>query len=135
MKRCSILLVGARRGDRRASELRQLGFVVSPVVNLPANDRLLSHFVIVVTNTPPPLLPTTGARLRAKPAFGRRVMVSVVPDDTPRETVRSLLLCGFDEVFFESNAAETIVAGIVRRLMTRPELQCDIPPVPQAPAA
>jgi len=135
MKRCSIVLVGRRRLNRHANGLKTLGFAVTQADALPDNARLLQFPVVVIHSTPLSALPMTAAHLRCKAAFGRRVIVAMVPDDTTSETIRELLLCGFDEVFLERVTPMALAQGVLERLRARPELRCALPAIPDTPAA
>ena len=130
-----MLLIGSRRGDRHAIELKALGFPVTAAGDGVEDAVLLRYPVVVVGCNSVTALPTVAAWLRAKPNFARRVIIARVPDDTDAGVIRSLRVCGFDEVVLESVATRVMAARIIRRIRARPELGCDLPHIPKTPAA
>ena len=135
VRRCAVLFVGRRDGDPQAGQLKALGFSVAERDELPEDSVLLEFPVVVLASTPGTSLPTIANRLRAKAGFGRRVIIGRVSADTPPSTVRSLQLCGIDEVFVEETSARIVAARIIHRLRERPELRCLYPDISRTPAA
>lgn len=114
--------------------MKALGFSVAERDALPEDPVLLEFPVVVLASTGVTSLPTIANRLRAKAGFGRRVVIGRVSADTPPATVRSLQLCGIDEVFVEDTSARIVAARIIHRLRERPELRCVYPDI-STPAA
>ena len=56
------------------------------------------------------------ARMRAKPHFGLRVLIAVVPATASADERRAAVGSGFDDAVNESRDARQLVARILRRL-------------------
>ena len=122
-----MLFVGRRRGDPQAGALRALGFFVAERDALSDDAFLLQFPVVLLADAPVASLPAIANRLRAKARFGRRVIAARVSDATPATAIRSLQLCGVDEVLLEQTSARTLGARLIHRLRERPELRCILP--------
>lgn len=109
--------------------MRALGFIVTERERMADDAELLQYPVVVLTSTPVLSLPMIATRLRAKAGFGRRVIIARVDEETSPASVRSLLLCGVDDVFTEQMSSRTVGAHIIRRLRERPELRCVYPDI------
>ena len=66
------------------------------------------------------------ARVRAKPRFGRRILIALAPSVSAAER-RTAIGAGFDDVIEESKGARVLIARIVRCLRSRPEHRCFLP--------
>lgn len=127
VKQCSVLLVNSGNPSF-AAQLRQMGFEVRELPQWPDEDRVLLEFqAIVVGLSNLARAPIHAARIRAKPGFGRRVLIAVVPAGTPEDVCRDARAAGFDDVMHETCSSRTFVARILNRMRTRPELRCTLP--------
>jgi hypothetical protein len=125
MDQCSILyLKGSFRETTYAPALRALGFRVDECEELPPNEALAGYHAIVVCPAAGSSLPMLAARLRAKPRFGRRVLLALVPEGTPDRTRRDAVLSGFDYALRDTCGARDIAATILRLLRPYPEYRC-----------
>jgi hypothetical protein len=79
--------------------------------------------------------PMLAARLRAKPHFGRRLLIALVPAAVPIHARRSAAASGFDDVVNECCDGRHLTTRILRGLRTRPELRCTLPPSTRRSAA
>jgi hypothetical protein len=94
----------------------------------PDDDRvLLEHHVVIVRLRDIRDAPMLAARVRAKPRFGRRVLIAFVPDAASAQECQSARSSGFDEVVTKCCDARQLTARILRRLRTRPEYRCILP--------
>jgi hypothetical protein len=64
------------------------------------------------------------ARLRAKPQFGRRVLLALVQDGVSDRDNREALMSGFDLTLPDRCSARDIAAHILRLLRGYPEYRC-----------
>jgi DNA-binding response OmpR family regulator len=118
-----------RTGSPQRTTLEALGFRVTETDDWPDDDlAVLDYQVVIVRLQNIVGAPMLGARLRAKPRFGRRVLVALVPASTSmRERVSARSSC-FDEVLTDCCDGRQLVARVLRRLRTRPEYRCVLPP-------
>jgi hypothetical protein len=119
---CSILFI--KPGGDDARRLRCLGFRVDEAADLPPNEVVASYHAIVVRPGHDCNLPMLAARIRAKPHFGRRVLLLLVPDTTPERARREAILSGCDQALPESCTARDLAATILRLLRPFPEYRC-----------
>jgi DNA-binding response OmpR family regulator len=129
-KQCSVLFVnpGAARTPHRVM-LEGIGFRVTEARDWPEDDRaVLDYEVVIVRVRSPESAPMLAARLRAKPRFGRRVLIALVPASVSLKDRHSARASGFDEVLTDCCDGRQLVARILRRLRTRPEYHCFLPP-------
>jgi hypothetical protein len=125
MDQCSILYVGAGgQHDPRMSVLRTLGFRVEEREELPSNEGLASYHAVIVRPAASCDLPMLAARLRAKPHFGRRVLMALVTQTLVLRDQRDALLAGFDATLSEDCGARDMAATILRLLRPYPEYRC-----------
>jgi hypothetical protein len=125
MAQCSVLYIRSSGEDStQAAALRSLGFRVDESEELPSNETFASYHAIVVRPCRPCNFPMLGARLRAKPHFGRRVLLALVPDAMPDRDRREALLSGFDYALPETCSARDLAATILRLLRPFPEFRC-----------
>jgi hypothetical protein len=104
--------------------LRALGFAVDVVDDLPPSEVLASYHGIVVRAQADCNLAVLGARLRAKPHFGRRVLIALVADSVNERQRRDAAASGFDVTLSEHASARDLAAHILRRLRPFPEYRC-----------
>ena len=129
-KQCSVLCLNPTeaRWPHRAL-LEASGFRVTELREWPEDENaVLAYEVFIVRVRSADGAPMLAARLRAKPRFGRRVLVAIVPESVALEDRQSARASGFDEVLTEGCEGRELVARILRRLRTRPEYQCVLPP-------
>ena len=71
--------------------------------------------------------PMIAARLRAKPRFGRRVLIGLVPTSIPLHERTAALTSGFDEMLNNTCDSRQLIARILKRLRMVPEYHCLLP--------
>ena len=121
---CAILFIGpCGRNEARLASLRSLGFVVEERSEIPSADELAGYHAIVVRACGTPLT-SIGARLRAKPHFGRRVLMALVRQDMAERERREATMGGFDLVISEGCTARDLASHILRLLRGYPEYRC-----------
>ena len=125
MDQCSILYITTCRPDpAQLAALRALGFRVDECGDLPANETFTTYHVVLVRLGSDVSLPMLAARLRAKPRFGRRVLVALVPETMPARDRREALLSGFDDLLPDTTGARAVAATILGLLRPYPEYRC-----------
>jgi len=125
MDQCSILFIKPTGTDaEKAAALRSLGFRVDELDELPSNETIAAYHAVVVRPDTACNLPMLGARLRAKPRFGRRVLLALVPEVTPDRDKREATLSGFDVALSHGCSARDLAATILRLLRPFPEYRC-----------
>jgi hypothetical protein len=129
-KQCSVLLIDP--SDDALSQrgvIEEIGFRVTLARQWPDRDAvLLEHHVVIVALRAVRLAPMLAARVRAKPGFGRRVLVALVPGSSSLSDRQAARASGFDEVLANCCDGRQLTARILRRLRTRPEYHCVLPP-------
>ena len=130
MDQCSILFVNPRRRRvRQLESLRRLGFLVSEAEDLPPTAELVAHHVVVVLTEARHALPVLGTHLRAKPQFGRRALIALVPPDTSTRARREAVDCGFDATLPATVGGRALAVTMLRALRPHPEHRCILPPL------
>ena len=125
VKQCGILFIGPCSGDNgRVAALRSLGFRVAESEHLPAGEELDGHHAVVVRAVNGVSLPMIGTRLRARPQFGRRILMALLPDGVSERDNREALMSGFDETLPDRCTARDIAAHVLRLLRGFPEYRC-----------
>lgn len=125
VKQCGILFVGPCGSDEgRLAALRSLGFRVDESEHLPVSSELDGYHAVIVRAIPGSSLPMIGARLRAKPQFGRRILIALVHDGVSEYDSREARMSGFDETLPNRCSARDIAAHILRLLRGFPEYRC-----------
>jgi len=125
MDQCAVLYIKPSCSvPTQAAALRLLGFRVDESDELPANDTFAVYHVVVVRTEPTCNLPMLGARLRAKPRFGRRVLIALVPAEMSDREKREAIFSGFDHVMPDNCSARDLAASILRLLRPFPEYRC-----------
>jgi hypothetical protein len=125
VNQCSILYVhDGSVQDPPVTELKMLGFAVTVTNDLPADDVLTPHHALVVRARADCPLTMLAARLRAKPRFGRRVLIALVPETTPDRARREAVMSGFDSIKPVTCSERDLAASILRVLRAYPELRC-----------
>lgn len=124
MAQCAILYVTTGVDENRLASLRALGFKVEASDDLPPNESLTQYHAVVVHAGSDCHLPMLAARLRAKPRFGRRVLVALVDNTMAERERRDAMLSGFDEALPANCGVRDLAATIVRLLRPFPEFRC-----------
>jgi hypothetical protein len=122
---CSILYVKpGPREETHVKALRALGFSVDVAGDLPPSEILSRFHAILVRVESDCHLPQLGTRLRAKPHFGRRVLIALVPASLGERQRRDATASGFDVTLSEDSSPRDLAANILRRLRPYPEYRC-----------
>jgi hypothetical protein len=122
---CAILYVKpGPREETHSAALRALGFAVDVVDDLPPSEVFVRYHAVVVRIDVACDLPSLGARLRAKPRFGRRVLIALVPDSLSERQRREAAHAGFDLTLPLTCSSRDLAAHILRRLRPFPEFRC-----------
>jgi hypothetical protein len=125
VNQCSILYVhDGSMQDTPVEGLKTLGFTVVAVEDLPSDESLAPHHALIVRARPGCSLPMLAARLRAKARFGRRVLIALVPADTPERACREAVLSGFDATLPADCSPRGMAAAVLRLLRPYPEFRC-----------
>ena len=125
MDQCSILYVKpACQEETQARVLRTLGFRVDESEDLPSNELFAQYHVVLVRAKPDYALPVVAARLRAKPRFGRRLLIALVPPSVSEQARRDAVASGFDQAMPERCTGRDLAATILRLLRPYPEFRC-----------
>jgi hypothetical protein len=115
------------------ADLERRGFRVNELNEWPADEAVRDAQVVIVVLTRFDAVGMLAARMRAKPRFGRRILIALVPAVTAADR-RLAILAGFDDVVGESAGARVLIARILRVLRIRPEHRCFLPDL-KRPAA
>ena len=130
VKQCAVMFVNPDRERTPHPEaMRAMGFIVHDVTDWPADDAAVRDYhVVIVRVKDTETAPMLAARLRAKPHFGRRLLIALAPAATPPATRRAAEASGFDDVVNDCCDTRHLTTRILRGLRTRPELRCVLPP-------
>ena len=124
-RQCGILFIGpCGSDDRRVAALRSLGFLVEESEQFPSTEDLAAYHAVIVRAVAGCPLTMVGARLRAKPLFGRRVLIALVADAVSDRDKREAMMSGFDQALSDTCSARDIAAHILRLLRGFPEYRC-----------
>ena len=124
MNQCSILYIQhAPRGESHVNALKTLGFSVDVTDDVPPSEVFVRYHAVVVC-TRDCNLPALGMRLRAKPRFGRRVLVGLVPESCTEQQRREGTHCGFDVTLPYACSPRDLAARILSGLRQFPEYRC-----------
>lgn len=125
MDQCSILYVRpGGQNDPRMGVLRTLGFRVDESQELPPNEAFAAYHAVIVRAAPTCDLPMLATRLRAKPRFGRRILMALVTQTVVPRDQREAVLSGFDATMPDDCGARDLAATILRLLRPFPEFRC-----------
>lgn len=127
MKQCSILIVNSGTDTSHRQALQRIGFKVSETSEWPDDDMIPAFEVVIVLLRNMQTANMLAARMRAKPHFGHRVLIAVVPATASDDERRSAVGNGFDDVVGDSRDSRQLIARIFRRLRLRPEHRCFLP--------
>ena len=124
MDQCSILyILPGLDGGTHVDALRDLGFSVDLADDLPPSEKFTAYHAVVV-RVADCNLSGLGARLRAKPKFGRRVLIGLVPRSCTDRQRRDAAHSGFDVTLNHGCSTRDLAAHILRRLRPFPEYRC-----------
>ena len=127
MKQCSLLIVNCcERESPYAEALEQRGFRVTVLKEWPSDAVVLDSQVVVVVLRNLETICMLAARMRAKPRFGRRILIGLAPGVSAADR-RTAIGAGFDDVVAESGGTRVLIARILRALHSRPEHRCFLP--------
>ena len=127
MKQCSLLIVNCReRESPYGAALARRGFRVTQMNEWPHDDVVLDSQVVVVVLRHLDTICMVAARMRAKPRFGRRILIALAPTVSAVER-RTAIGAGFDDVIADSSGPRVLIARILRHLRSRPEHRCFLP--------
>jgi DNA-binding response OmpR family regulator len=127
VKQCSILIVNSGTETSHHQALERIGFKVSETSEWPDDDMIPAFEVVIVLLRNMQTAGMLAARMRAKPHFGHRVLIAVVPATASDDERRSAVGNGFDDVVGDSRDSRQLIARIFRRLRLRPEHRCFLP--------
>jgi hypothetical protein len=126
MKQCSVLFINPGGNNlAHAEALARAGFSVHETSEWPEDHTIRDHECVLLWVPQIVTASMQAARLRAKPHFGRRVLIAIVPEASDR---RPLTAAGFDDIVTDTTEARLVVARVFRRLRERPEYRCLLPP-------
>ena len=130
VKQCAVMFANPVRDRTPHPEaMRAMGFVVHEIIDWPDDDAAIREYhVVIVRVREIEAAPMLAARLRAKPHFGRRLLIALVPSETPPPGRRAAEASGFDEVLNDLCDTRHLTTRILRGLRTRAELRCVLPP-------
>ena len=93
-------------------------------VHLPTTEEVDGYHAVIVRAIPGASLPMIAARLRAKPQFGRRILLALVRDGVSDRDNREALMSVFDQTLPDRCSARDIASHILRLLRGYPEYRC-----------
>lgn len=130
VKQCAVMFVNPVRDRTPHPEaMRAMGFVVHEIAEWPTEDAAVREYhAVIVRVRDIDAAPMLAARLRAKPHFGRRLLIALVPPGTAPPDRRAAEASGFDEVLIDLCDTRHLTTRILRGLRTRAELRCVLPP-------
>lgn len=135
MKQCSVLVVNpGGRETAHAQALERRGFRIVETAEWPADSVVLEYEVVIVGLRQMETVCIVATRMRAKPRFGRRVLIGITLAPPSAEERRNAIASGFDDVVPESRDSRILIARILRRLRALPEHRCYLPDL-KRPAA
>jgi hypothetical protein len=110
--------------ETHTEALRALGFSVDVADDFPPTEAFTRYHAVVVRVRADWNLPVLGTRLRAKPRFGRRVLIALLPDSFSQRQRRDAMASGFDVALPDDCSPRDLAAHILRRLRPYPEFRC-----------
>jgi len=129
VKQCTVLFINPdRRNLPYLMNLERNGFLVRDIHEWPDDETTRSAECVVVILRDVGAAAMVAARLRAKPLFGRRILLGIVPAETSAQDCRAIAASGFDEILVDPCNARILLARLLRRLRERPEFRCLRPP-------
>lgn len=135
VKQCSVLVVNCVGGEIAAvPALERRGFRVVQTDEWPADSVVVEYEVIVVVVRQLASICIVAARMRAKPRFGRRVLIGISLTSPSTQDRRNAIVSGFDDIVPESRDSRILIARILRRLRVNPEHRCYLPDLKRSAA-
>jgi hypothetical protein len=130
VKQCAVMFVNpVRERTPHPDAMRVMGFVVHEITDWPIDQAAVRDYHVVIVRVKDiDAAPMLAARLRAKPHFGRRLLIALVPSSAARTDRRAAEASGFDDVLDDACDSRHLTTRILRGLRTRPELRCLLPP-------
>jgi DNA-binding response OmpR family regulator len=127
VKQCALLIVNRSARERSYKmALERRGFHVTELQEWPADDVVLDSQVVIIVLRHLETICMLAARMRAKPRFGRRILVALVPTVSSADR-RTAIGAGFDDVIGETAGPRVLIARVLRLLRARPEHRCFLP--------
>lgn len=128
MKQCSVLIVNCSgREVSHIQPLQRRGFRVVEMLEWPPDDVVTAYEVVVIVLRETDMVSVIAARMRAKPKFGKRVLIGLTPRQPSAAERRYAVISGFDDLVGESHDSRILVARIMQRLRAVPEHRCLVP--------
>ena len=128
MKQCAALIVDCDiRNTSPHRALERLGFRVTTTAEWPGDDMIRDVEVVIVRVRHIESATMLAARMRAKPYFGHRVLIAVVPAAATPDQRRIAIDSGFDDLASDSRDSRGLIARVLRSLRRRPEYRCFLP--------
>ena len=129
VKQCAVMFVNPVRDRTPHPEaMRAMGFIVHEITEWPTEDAAVREYhVVIVRVREIEAAPMLAARLRAKPHFGRRLLIALVPAGAAPPERRAAEASGFDEVLNDLCDTRHLTTRILRGLRNRAELRCVLP--------
>lgn len=128
VKQCSVLIVNCESREiphRQALERR--GFRVVETREWPGDGVVDGYEVVIVVLRHMESVCMLAARMRAKPRFGRRVLIGLSSARPTAGDRRNAIGAGFDDLLAEVVDFDTLIARILRQLRALPEHRCLLP--------
>jgi hypothetical protein len=137
VKQCAVMFLNpVREKTPHPEAMRAVGFAVDEFAEWPTDGAAVRDYHVVVVSVPEiESAPMLAARLRAKPHFGRRLLIALVPAATAQADRRAAEASGFDDIVNDCCDSRHLTTRILRGLRARPELRCALPPAPRRSAA
>jgi hypothetical protein len=122
---CVILYINSSGADdTQCQGLRSIGFQVVEDADIPGGQTLENYHAVVLRARPGCPLSTVAMRFRARPRFGRRVLIALVPPSVTARARRDAVDSGFNGVLDEECSARDLAAAILGLLRKYPEHRC-----------
>ena len=137
VKQCAVMFVNpVRERTPHPEEMRGMGFLIHEITDWPTDQAVVRDYHVVVVRVKDiEAAPMLAARIRAKPHFGRRLLIALVPASTAQPDRRAAEASGFDEVLNDGCDTRHLTTRILRGLRTRSELRCVLLPPERKPSA
>ncbi|HYT74684.1 MAG TPA: hypothetical protein VEL79_08045 [Vicinamibacterales bacterium] len=122
---CVILYINSSASDcTQTRALRSLGFRVVETGDIPEGDTMEGYHAVVLRAKSDCPLPSVATRFRARPGFGRRVLIALVAASVSLRAKHDAVDSGFDLVLPEDCSARDLAAAILGLLRRFPEYRC-----------
>jgi hypothetical protein len=109
--------------------LQAIGFLVTEADDWPEDHRAaLRYHVVILRIRQIRDAPMLAARLRAKPHFGQRVLIALAGGPATLQERLAACTSGFDDVLADTCDGDQLATAVLKRLRSRPEYQCFLPP-------